>query len=496
MVPLTEHPDNLTRMSDRYADRRRRLAAIVGDTGVAVIPAATEMTRNHDVNHEFRQDSMFHWLTGFHEPDAVAVLTPGHEEGDYTLFVLPKDPSQEVWTGIRTGTEGATSRFGADKAYEVAQLDDVLERLLMGREVIWYQTGAGAMDSKVTAAIGRARAHRERFGGVVPSMVKDVSVPVGEMMLFKDPDEVSSMRRACDLTVDGHMEAMRFASPGMKEYQIQAALEYYWRLGGSPRNGYPSIVASGANACVLHYVSNDATVGPEDLVLIDAAAEYDGYSSDITRTFPANGRFTSPQRAIYEVVLAAQERGLELCHPESTLRQVHDASTRILVEGMVELGLLPGPVEDSLAMHHYTEFFMHGTSHWLGLDVHDRGSYRIDGKPRPLAAGMVFTVEPGIYVAPDKAEIELTMLAYDLDEWNDRRIRLGKAAASALEKEEKEKAEKIKHTVPPEYLGIGVRIEDDVLIVGDGVENLTARVPKDISSVEALCAESPTLPRG
>jgi Xaa-Pro aminopeptidase len=292
------------------------------------------------------------------------------------------------------------------------------------------------------------------------------------------------------------MEAMRFARPGMREYQIQAALEYYWRLGGSPRNGYPSIVASGANACVLHYVSNDAVVGPEDLVLIDAAAEYDGYSSDITRTFPANGRFTGPQRDIYEVVLAAQERGLEMCHPDSTLRQVHDSSLRILVEGMVDLGLLPGPVDEALAMHHYTEFFMHGTSHWLGLDVHDRGSYRIDGKPRPLTAGMVFTVEPGIYVAPHKSEIELTMLAYDLDEWNERRIRLGKTAAAALEKEEKEKAEKVKHTVPPDYLGIGVRIEDDVLIVDGGVENLTARVPKDISAVEALCAGAPTLPRG
>jgi Xaa-Pro aminopeptidase len=482
-------------MSDRFADRRRRLAAIVGDTGVAVIPAATEVIRNYDVNHEFRQDSIFQYITGFHEPDAVALLTPGHEEGDYSLFVLPKDPTQEVWTGIRTGADGAKERFGADAAYEIGQLDEVLERLMMGREVIWYTSGSGSMDGKVSAAIERARAHRERFGGVVPSMVKDVSVPIGEMMLFKDHDEVASMRRACDLSVEGHMEAMRFAQPGMWEYQIQAALEYYWRLGGSPRNGYPSIVASGANACVLHYVSNDAVVGPDDLVLIDAAAEYDGYSSDITRTFPANGRFTGPQRNVYEVVLAAQERGLEMCRPDSTLRQVHDSSLRVLTEGMVDLGLLPGPVDDALAMHHYTEFFMHGTGHWLGLDVHDRGSYRIDGKPRPLAAGMVFTVEPGIYVAPHKSEIELTMLAYDLDEWNERRIRLGRTAAAALEKEEKDAAEKVKHTVPSELLGIGVRIEDDVLVVADGAENLTSRVPKQMDAVEALCAEESTLPR-
>jgi Xaa-Pro aminopeptidase len=288
---------------------------------------------------------------------------------------------------------------------------------------------------------------------------------------------------------------MRFAEPGMFEYQVQAALEYYWRLGGSPRNGYPSIVASGANACILHYVANDSPIGADDLVLIDAAAEIDGYSSDITRTFPASGRFTPAQRAVYEVVLAAQTEGLRLSQPGSTLRQIHDSSTKILVEGMVSLGLLPRSVEDSLAMHHYTEFFMHGTGHWLGLDVHDRGSYRIDGRPRPLETGMVYTVEPGIYIAPDKGEIELTLLVYDLDEWNERRIRLGRVAAAAAEKEEKENAEKIKHTVPSEFLGIGVRIEDDVMIVAGGMENMTDSVPKEIDEVEAICAEAPTLPR-
>jgi Xaa-Pro aminopeptidase len=330
---------------------------------------------------------------------------------------------------------------------------------------------------------------------VVPSTVRDVSVPIGEMMLLKDPDEVESLRRACSLTAEGHREAMRFTQPGMVEYEVQAALEYYWRLGGSPRNGYPSIVATGANACVLHYVENDSEIGPEDLVLIDAAAEVEGYSSDVTRTYPANGRFSAPQRAIYEVVLAAQLLGLEVSHPGSSLRGIHDSSTRVLVEGMVELGLLPLSVEDSLAMHHYTEFFMHGTGHWLGLDVHDRGSYRVDGRPRPLMAGMFYTVEPGIYVAPDKTEIELALLPYDLDERNERRIGLGTAAAIALEKEERETAEKIRHTVPSELLGIGVRIEDDVLITLNGAENMTDIVPKLIDEVEALCAQSPTLPR-
>ncbi len=481
-------------MSDRYSNRRQRLAAMIGDSGIAIIPAASETIRNYDVSHEFRQDSMFWYLTGFHEPDAIAVITPGHDEGDFTLFVLPKDPLQEVWTGIRTGPEGAEQRFGADAAHDVSEFDSMLERLVIGREVVWYRTG-DRLDSKVSGAIERARGHRERFGGLVPAAVRDVSAVIGEMMLYKDEFEIESMRRACELTAFGHAEAMRFTQPGMMEYEVQAALEYFWRLGGSPRNGYPSIVASGANACILHYVSNDSKVGPDDLVLVDAAAEIDGYTSDITRTFPASGKFTGPQRAVYDVVLAAQESGLQSAVRGSSIRAIHERSTRSLVEGMVELGLLPLSVEESLAMHHYTEFFMHGTGHWLGLDVHDRGSYRVDGKPRPLEAGMIFTVEPGIYVAPDKTEVELALLPYDIDERAERRIRLGTAAATALEKEERDEAEKIKHAVPPELLGIGVRIEDDILITAMGYENLTEMVPKTVEGVESVCAENSTLPR-
>ncbi len=481
-------------MTDPFADRRRRLAEKVGDSGVAIIPAAVEVIRNYDVSHEFRQDSLFWYLTGFAEPDAVAVITPDGDEGELTLFVRPKDPQMEVWTGIRTGPEGAKERFGADAAYDVSELEDVLERYFIGREVIWYRTGDPRLDATVSSALERAREHRERFGGVVPSTIRDVSVPIGEMILFKDEFESDLMRRACELSAEGHREAMRYARAGQYEYQVQAALEYYWRAGGSPRNGYPSIVASGANACILHYVENDRMIGADDLLLIDAAAEVGGYSSDITRTFPVSGRFTGPQRAVYDVVLAAQTKGLELSHPGSTMRAIHDAATRVLVEGMVDLGLLPRSVEDSLAMHHYTQFYMHGTGHWLGLDVHDRGSYRVDGKPRPLESGMVFTVEPGLYVSPDKSEIELTLLEYDLDDWNERRIRLGRKAAAALEKEEKEAAEKVTHKVPDEFLGIGVRIEDDVLITANGMENMTLSVPKDVDEVEALCADAPTLP--
>lgn len=481
-------------MTDRYAEHRTRLAKVVSEEGLAVIPAAHEVIRNFDVPHPFRQDTAFWYLTGFHEPDAVAVIAPGHEEGDYTLFVRPRDPAQEVWTGIRAGVDGAKERFGADAAYEIKDLDDVLERLMMGRDVLWYAAGNDRFDERIIKIITSARAHRERFGTVVPSTIKDVSVPLGEMMVIKSAEEAESLRLACELTALGHREAMRFARPGMWEYQVQAALEYHWRLNGSPRNGYGSIVASGANACILHYEQNESRIGDEDLILIDAACEIDGYSADITRTFPASGSFTGPQRDVYEVVLAAEKKGLEMSAPGSTLRSIHDEAVRILTEGMVDLGLLPLSLEESLAMHHHTTFYMHGTSHWLGLDVHDRGSYRIEGESRPLKPGMAFTMEPGLYVAPDKEEIELTLLRYDIDERNERRIRLGKTAAAAKESEEAEKAEKITHQIPKHLLGIGVRIEDDVLIIPEGNENLTESVPKEMEEVEALCTETSDLP--
>jgi Xaa-Pro aminopeptidase len=320
-------------------------------------------------------------------------------------------------------------------------------------------------------------------------------VLLAEMRLIKTDHEIESLRRVCELSAEGHVEAMRFTTPGLYEYQVQAALEYRWRLAGARHNGYPSIVASGPNACILHYVQNDRLVEDGDLFLIDAAAELDGYSADITRTYPANGRFTAPQRAVYEVVLAAIEEGLDMSVPGSTPRAIHDAATKVLTGGMIDLGLLPRGLDESLAMHHYNKFFFHGTGHWLGLDVHDAGTYRVEGAPRKLEPGMAFTVEPGIYIAPDKGEITLTLLEYDQDEWNQRRILEGRAAAMEKEAEAREKAEKITHQVPPELLGIGIRIEDDVVLTDDGHENLTTTVPKEIDEIEAVCAEASSLPR-
>jgi Xaa-Pro aminopeptidase len=481
-------------MSDRFATRRRRLAEHIGVDGIAIIPAAVEITRSNDTTFDFHQDRDFLYLTGFHEPDAVAVITPGHPNGDYTLFVRPLDPETEAWNGYRVGTEGAKQRFGADASYDIDELDEVLTRYMIGREVLWYRGGNPHHDERVGGMIARARSHRDRYGGSVPSTVRDVSVPLSELRLIKTEDEVECLRKAGELSARGHAEAMRFAAPGLYEYQVQAALEYFWRQSGARQNGYPSIVASGANACVLHYVENDSVIKDGDLILVDAAAEVEGYTADITRTFPANGRFSGPQRAIYEVVYTAFEKGLELAAPGSSLRAIHDGATRVLTEGMVELGLLPKSVDESLAMHHYNQFYFHGTGHWLGLDVHDMGTYRVRGEPRKLEPGMAFTVEPGLYIASDKGKITLTLLQYDQDEWNQRRILEGRAAAVVKEAEAREKAEKITHTVPPEFLGIGVRIEDDVVVTEGGHQNLTSMVPSSIDEVEALSSETSVLP--
>ncbi len=481
-------------MSDAFVARRARLAEEIGDDAIAIVPAAVEVTRSNDTDFEFHQDPDFHYLTGFPEPEAVAIIAPGHGDGDYTLFVRPRDPEMEAWDGYRAGVEGAKERFGANQAYEIRQMDEVLTRYMIGREVIWYRTGNAHHDDRVAGIVVKARGHRERYGGPVPSAVRDISVLLAEMRLIKSDEEIDALHRACELSARGHTEAMRFAAPGRYEYEVQAALEYYWRLAGARHNGYPSIIASGPNACILHYIENSRQIEDGDLVLIDAAAELEGYSSDITRTFPANAKFTGPQRAIYEIVHSANRKGLDLSAPGSSLRAIHDAATRVLTEGMIEIGLLPRAIDESLAMHHYNQFFFHGTGHWLGLDVHDLGTHRVDGAPRKLEPGMSFTVEPGLYIAPDKGEVTLTLLEYDRDEWLQRRILEGREAAMAKEAEAKDKAEKITHTVPPEFLGIGVRIEDDVVITEDGHQNLTTGVPTTIEEIEALCAEASTLP--
>jgi Xaa-Pro aminopeptidase len=480
-------------MSDQapFVERRQRFLAALGDA-VAIIPAAHEAVRNADTHYEFRQDSDFFFLTGFDEPDAVAVFNPAHAKERYALFVRPRDREMEVWNGRRAGVEGAVAHYGADAAYPTDQLDQKLREYVVDRPALVYRVGT-AFDARVTRLLEFSRAIRARRGPA-PARIDDPGPILHEMRLRRTPAELARHRRACEITRDAHVEAMRFARPGQHEYEVQAALEYVFRAGGAPRNGYPSIVASGPNACILHYNENGRRMEEGDLLLIDAACEYAYFSADITRTFPVSGRFTAPQRAVYEVVLRAQLAAIEAARPGVRYEVMHETAKRVLTEGLVALGLLPRGVDDSLAMHHYREFYMHGTGHWLGMDVHDVGDYRPGGKSRVLEPGMVFTVEPGLYIDPERESATFYLHEYSEDERWDRRMRLGTAAARKLEEEERAKAEKVVHPIPKELRGIGIRIEDDVLITPGGHEVLTAGTPKTVDEVERTCAEPSRLP--
>jgi Xaa-Pro aminopeptidase len=476
-----------------FHERRMRFASAIGDA-LAIIPAAQEAVRNADTHYEFRQDSDFFFLTGFDEPDAVAVLNPAHATERFVLFVRPRDREMEIWNGRRAGVDGAIAAYGADAAYPLDQLDQKLREYAIGRVALVYRLGTPAHDTRVLRLLEHARAWRTRLGQA-PERIIDPGPLLHELRLIKSAAEIARQRRACTITRDGHIEAMRFARPDMHEYEVQAALEYVFRAGGAPRNGYPSIVASGPNACILHYNENRRRMADGDLLLIDAACEYEYFSADITRTFPVNGRFTAPQRRVYEVVLRAQLAAIDAAKPGVPYETIHETAKRILTEGLVELGLLPHGVADSLAMHHYREFYMHGTGHWLGMDVHDVGAYRPDGRSRVLEPGMVFTVEPGLYIDPERASATFHLFPYSEEERIERRMRLGMAAARKLEDEERQKAETIVHPIPTEFRGIGIRIEDDVLVTPDGHEVLTDGTPKTVEDVERTCAESSRLPR-
>ena len=476
-----------------FIDRRRRFAEALGD-GLAVVFAAAETVRNNDVHHPFRQASDFFFLTGFDEPDAVALIDPAHAKERFVLFVRPRDREMEIWNGHRAGVEGAVATYGADAAYPIDQLDARLREHALERETIYYRLGTGAADGRVVRLVTDLRAARAR-GFPAPRRIEDPGPILHELRLHRSPAELARQRRACAISRDAHAEAMRYARPGMHEYEVLAAVEFVFRSEGSPRDAYPSIVASGPNACILHYVENRRRMAAGDLLLIDAGCEYGYHAADITRTFPVDGRFTAPQRAVYEVVLRAQLAAIAAARPGVRYEMIHDTARRVLTEGLVALGLLPRGVEDSLAMHHYREFFMHGTGHWLGMDVHDVGDYRVRRVSRTLEPGMVFTVEPGLYVDPERETATFWLREYSEDEQWERRLRLGTAAAKKLEDEERAKAEKITHRIPPELRGIGVRIEDDILVTADSHEVLTAGTPKTVDEVERTCAEPSRLPR-
>ena len=432
-----------------HASRRQRFLDQLG-AAAAVIPAATLATHHADCEFPFRQDSDFFYLTGFDEPDAVALLLPHRPEGErFVLFVHPKDPAAEVWTGFRWGTEGAVERYGADIAHPLDQLSALLPGYLEGAEAIAFRVGRyPAVEPLVLSAWGRqldsyARAGTAALGLVAPTPV------LHRLRLVKEGHELQRLREACRISAEAHELARTMTQPGMNEAEVQAAIEAHFRAAGARGPAYGSIVAGGDNACVLHYTANTAALQDGDLLLIDAGCSVDDYyNGDITRTFPVNGRFSAEQRELYSLVLAAQEAAVETVHPGGTAEQVHATALRVLVEGLVDLGLLLGDVDGLIEQGAYRHLYMHRTGHWLGLDVHDVGAYRLGDHPAPLEPGMVLTVEPGLYISDRLAVPEGQP---EIDE---------------------------------RWKGIGIRIEDDVAVTGSGHEVLTAAAQKSVAAME------------
>jgi len=424
-----------------YQRRRATLAAAMR-SGVAIIPTASERTRNRDSHYPYRFDSYFYYLTGFREPDAVLVMVAG-EQTKGILFCREKDPEREVWDGARYGPDAARAAFGFEEAHSIAKLDAMMPDLLADRGTLYCHLGADAgWDARVTGWINEVRG-RARSGVAAPSEIKDVHALLDEMRLIKGPEELAVIRRAAGVSAGAHRRAMRAARPGKAEYEIEAELLHEFRRHGAQAPAYPPIVAGGSRACVLHYVQNDGVLKDGELLLIDAGCELDGYASDLTRTFPVNGKFSGPQREIYQLVLAAQAAAIAAVKPGNRWDAPHRAAVSVLAQGLIDLKLLAGSLEQVVETEAYKKFYMHRTGHWLGLDVHDAGDYKRGGEWRALVPGMVLTVEPGCYV------------------------RAGEG-------------------VPERFAGIAVRIEDDVLVTDAGAEVLTRDAPKSIADVEAL----------
>lgn len=425
-----------------YAARREAVFGAL-QRAVLVVSAGHLTTYAHDCDNRFRPDGNFRYLTGFPEPDAIAVLRPDAPH-PFTLFVPPRDPQQETWTGRRLGPEGATSQHGADAAFPLDLLDEQLPALLDGTERLYYGIWRDArLDTSIAQAL-RALRGKERFGRIAPATISDPGLLLHDLRLIKRPAEIEILTTACQITAAGHRAGMGRCRPGATEYQVQAEVERTFRERGAAGPGFATIAASGDNGSVLHYTENDAVLRAGDLLLLDAGAEFGGYNGDITRTFPVSGRFTPAQRALYQIVETALEQGIAAAKPGATIDAIHEQTLRILANGLIDLKVLHAPLDEILERELYKPYYMHRTSHWLGIDVHDVGRYRVDGTSRPLSAGMVITVEPGLYLP--QADTSL----------------------------------------PEELRGQSVRIEDDVLITSDGCRVLTRDVPVDAEAVGAL----------
>jgi Xaa-Pro aminopeptidase len=425
-----------------FARRRRQFMRIIGKEAIAILPAAPVRHRNGDIEYAYRQDSHFHYVSGFPEPDAVAVLCPGRPQGEYLLFVRERDPLRESWDGARAGTEGAVEIYGADDAFPIADIDEILPGLLEQRSQVFYSMGTHLdFDPRLTGWVNGLRAQTRAEGGGMQEFVA-LNHVLDDMRLYKSRAEQVRLRRAAQIAVGAHRRAIRFAEPGRMEYEVMAEVLHEFRSHNADASYHP-IVGGGANACVMHYRNNDQPLCDGDLLLLDAGCEHDFYASDITRTFPVNGRFSAAQRAVYEVVLEAQLAAIDKVRPGNHWNQPHEAAVRVITQGLVKLGLLEGSVPRLIREQEYQRFFNHRTGHWLGLDVHDVGDYKVGGEWRVLEAGMALTVEPGIYIRPSP-------------------------------------------NIPKEFWNIGVRIEDDVLVTTQAAEVLTAALEKTPDAIESL----------
>ena len=438
----------MTISKKEYSRRRQHLMEMMEPNSIAILPSASEQTRSRDTDFPFRQDSDFIYLSGFIEPESVLVLIPGREHGEFVLFCREKDKDKEIWDGYREGPEGAIANLGADDAFPIDDIDEILPGLIEGRERVYYAMGKDAeFDRHVMEWVNTIRA-MVRSGATPPGEFLDLDHILHDMRLFKSAAEVRLMETAAQISAQAHCEAMKICKPGMYEYQLDATIQHHCAMQGGLEPAYNYIVGGGDNACILHYVENNKKLKSGDLVLIDAGCEYNYYASDITRTFPVNGKFSTEQKAIYQLVLDAQYAALEKVSPNNHWNEPHDASVRKLTEGLKELGLLNGDLDELIENGAYKEFYMHRIGHWLGMDVHDVGDYKVGGEWRLLEPGMVMTVEPGLYIAPDNTNVEAR------------------------------------------WRGIGVRIEDDVLITKTGYRILSADVPKEVDEIETLMASS------
>ena len=435
----------MTITKEIYQKRRQELMNQIGDNDIVIVPTARVQSRNGDVEFTFRPDSDFYYLTGFEEPEAVAVICPARKQGPFVLFCRERDPFHEMWEGRRAGLEGAIEKYGADDAFPIDDMDDILPGLMEEKAKVYTTVGRySRFDAQLMEWMNRIK-QGLRQGKHAPYEFVDLNHILHEQRLIKRKDEIELMRAAGKMSAAGHTRAMQVCKPGMYEYQVQAEMECVFRQNGSPYNAYPSIVAGGNNACILHYRENNHVLHDGDLLLIDAGAEYGCYAADITRTFPINGKFSGEQKALYEIVLAAQNAAFAVSAPGHSWNEPHDAAVKAISEGLIDVGLLKGTLDEVLEKQTFNQFYMHRTGHWIGMDVHDVGDYQIEEKWRELEPGMAYTVEPGIYVAPAD-------------------------------------------NVDARWHNIGIRIEDDILITKSGYENLTADVVKEVADIEALMA--------